>query len=1098
MTSPSSRPNFSHVLGRLKDFQKTTVAHAFHRLYEAEDSSHRFLVADEVGLGKTVIASGVVARTIEHLWDCVDRIDIIYVCSNIDIARQNVNKLNVMGQGGFSSATRLTMLPLELSGLRGNKVNFVSFTPGTSFDIHGGTGHARERALLYCMLRSAWDLRSSAAPINVMSAYSAASRFRTEIDIIGDRKRYPRGIDPDLLKAFGDALADEAENADRNGHESLRSRFDALCSVFSRHDRKADRDELRLRNTLIGDLRHLLANTCIKALQPDLVILDEFQRFKDLLDGDEDDDAAELARELFTYSDDSSAVRVLLLSATPYKMYTMRDEAGDEDHYADFIATLRFLFNDTLAPSKLSDQLTTLRKAIYVGGDREALRSLRSTIEASLRRVMARTERLAASSDRSGMLREIASSPMELRADDASAYCAFQRIGRKLDLPDVIEFWKSAPFLLNFMDSYKLKEKFVDSLASGDSNGSSAAFRAAVRAGIPVALPHALVEDQAELTHPHPRTRWLMNDVVGRGAWRLLWLAPSLPYYDLRGPFGESELREFTKRLIFSAWHVAPKSIATLVSCEAERRMLQATRRPGESRTAQIERTKPLLNFTRSGGRLTGLPVLGLLYPSITLARLGDPLSVDLRKAGPLRSVETVLQQVTARLDEPLRELLAEANETPTIDERWYWAAPILLDLRNYPDVARRWLRRTDVATRWMGDDGDSDEDETSGWRAHVDRVLELLSMGKFHNLGSPPPDLKRALAEMAIGGPAVCALRALSRSRSAEMSLQNDQIRDAAGAVAHGFRGLFNLPEVISLIRGENAEEPYWRRTLEYSVDGCLQAVLDEYVHVLQSWEGVAEKDIAEAARDIAVRVRQALGLRTSRLGVDALSVAGNGRVVREAGTMRARFAMRFGDDASDDEKVANRKESVRAAFNSPFWPFVLASTSVGQEGLDFHLYCHAVVHWNIPPNPVDMEQREGRVHRFKGHAVRKNVATRYGPDLESDAAEDPWTELFELARMWREDNASDLVPYWVYTIPGGAVIERHVPHLPLSRDAARYAALRRSLAVYRMVFGQPRQEDLVEYLMSQPDGNGITAEDLRIDLTPPANGVEPHPANK
>ncbi len=51
------------------------------------------------------------------------------------------------------------------------------------------------------------------------------------------------------------------------------------------------------------------------------------------------------------------------------------------------------------------------------------------------------------------------------------------------------------------------------------------------------------------------------------------------------------------------------------------------------------------------------------------------------------------------------------------------------------------------------------------------------------------------------------------------------------------------------------------------------------------------------------------------------------------------------------------------------------LATTSVGQEGLDFHLYSHAILHWNLPSNPVDLEQREGRVHRFKGHAVRKNL---------------------------------------------------------------------------------------------------------------------------
>ncbi len=76
-------------------------------------------------------------------------------------------------------------------------------------------------------------------------------------------------------------------------------------------------------------------------------------------------------------------------------------------------------------------------------------------------------------------------------------------------------------------------------------------------------------------------------------------------------------------------------------------------------------------------------------------------------------------------------------------------------------------------------------------------------------------------------------------------------------------------------------------------------------------------------------------------------------------------------------------RSSEVRDAFNSPFWPFVLATTSVGQEGLDFHLYCHAVVHWNLPGNPVDLEQREGRVHRYKGHAVRKNLARDFGHEV-------------------------------------------------------------------------------------------------------------------
>ena len=51
----------------------------------------------------------------------------------------------------------------------------------------------------------------------------------------------------------------------------------------------------------------------------------------------------------------------------------------------------------------------------------------------------------------------------------------------------------------------------------------------------------------------------------------------------------------------------------------------------GEERpNSQESRAKrrPLLRFSRSDGRLTGLPLLSLLYPSVTLAQEADPLSV--------------------------------------------------------------------------------------------------------------------------------------------------------------------------------------------------------------------------------------------------------------------------------------------------------------------------------------------------------------------------------------------------------------------------------------------------------------------------------------
>jgi hypothetical protein len=48
------------------------------------------------------------------------------------------------------------------------------------------------------------------------------------------------------------------------------------------------------------------------------------------------------------------------------------------------------------------------------------------------------------------------------------------------------------------------------------------------------------------------------------------------------------------------------------------------------------------------------------------------------------------------------------------------------------------------------------------------------------------------------------------------------------------------------------------------------------------------------------------------------------------------------------------------------------------------------------------------------------------------------------------------------------------------------------RSLAVYRMVFGQPRQDDLVELLLSrlsdeERDERQELVQLLRIDLSPP-----------
>jgi hypothetical protein len=106
----------------------------------------------------------------------------------------------------------------------------------------------------------------------------------------------------------------------------------------------------------------------------------------------------------------------------------------------------------------------------------------------------------------------------------------------------------------------------------------------------------------------------------------------------------------------------------------------------------------------------------------------------------------------------------------------------------------------------------------------------------------------------------------------------------------------------------------------------------------------------------------------------------------------------------------------------------------------------------------------------------------------LEGLDVSDPWEALFQIACAELPDLHRGMVPFWVFDPEGGAAIERHVPTIPHSQDERRYEDLRRSLAVYRMVFGQPRPEDLLAYLVDRVPPERLEALRglLQIDLRP------------
>lgn len=1062
MIQPSTPPNTAAILNGLKDFQRNTVEYVFRRLYVDDCVSDRFLVADEVGLGKTLIARGVIAKAIEHLWDRVDRIDIVYICSNADIARQNIKRLNVSGADDFSLASRITLLPLELHNLQNRKVNFISFTPTTSFEQKSNLGLAKERLLLFSLLKDAWGFSSPAGAMNVLEGGMSRDRFREQVKSFKSWHR----IDSSLAKAFEEKLAEIP---------TIRTRFEALCNEFTyiRSGQALSSEQRGERNTIVGELRQILAKACLSALEPDLIILDEFQRFKHLLEAK--DEVGELANEMFSYS----SAKLLLLSATPYKMYTMDHESEEDNHYEDFLRTVRFLQSDNDKSNQFEQLLEQYRNELLriQSESIEKLLGIKSQIETQLRQVMVRTEKLSASYDRDGMLVEVPQSSSRLEPQDVESYVHLYKIAQILEQGDSLEYWKSAPYLLNFMENYDLKRSFNKALSTNSSE-----LAITLRNSQNLLLPVAQVKKYKEIDPCNPRLRSLVADSIDSGMWKLLWLPPALPYYQLNGVYANVNPVAMTKRLVFSAWQVVPKAISALLSYEVERRMLRSLRKR-DQKSPNARRPSGRLRFgLSSDGRHhpSGMPVFALLYPSTTLAHECDPLRFAIANQ-EIPSLAQIQAKIEARIQQLLDAIRYQWTDSDRTDENWYWAAPILLDLYHDRVAAFAWLDRSQLAQIWKGTDFSNHEESTKNWAIHVAHARQLLHQSI--SLGKPPEDLVQVLAQFAIASPGITALRALSRVTGSMAT----PVRDRAAQIAWAFRTLFNQPSVTVLLKSLTPDLPYWRSVLQYCVDGALQATLDEYVHVLSDSTGVRNQSPQTIAETIAQTMCEALTLRTSALRVDSINTKRD-TVSIENDSMRVHFALRFGNEDSDNDKTANRKEQVLKAFNSPFYPFVLASTSIGQEGLDFHTYCHAIVHWNLPSNPVDLEQREGRVHRYKGHAVRKNLALQYGV-RECDTATDPWHCLFMAGTRDRASDVNDLVPFWIYPIGNGAKIERHVPHLPLSRDGERLTHLKQSLTLYRMVFGQSRQEDLIAYLSRRLSLAEVTqiAQRLQIRLDPP-----------
>ncbi|WP_111721128.1 helicase-related protein [Homoserinimonas sp. OAct 916] len=1030
------------VLAELKDFQRDAVEHVIHRFFGDPNSSGRFLVADETGLGKSVVARGVIARTIERLQhdDTVKRIDIVYICSNQDLASQNLRRLNVTGDPHIGLTSRLTLLARESRRLNeatsahGKPINLVSFTPGTSFEMGWRTGTGDERALLHLILTDMLELsrpEQRASRMFFQGTIRTKSAFDWRIRNMLYELKGP--VDPNIVAAFQKSITESGLQDDyltTIRSFAFKSTIPAGVTNHVWH--------------LTSKLRGALAAASVDTLTPDLIILDEFQRFRHLLDVDQGSDAAELAHALFNYS----SAKVLLLSATPYKPFTQASDDTGDDHYADLMATLNFLIDGSdVSLADIRGGFAEYRDQVV---NNHVVNSSIDLLRDRLLTVMSRTERPQIGAG--DMLRERRLESAAPEAEDLAGYIALEELSTELEAPTGIEYWKSIPYFASFMDNYKVSKALDRRLA--ESPGDLETHINALQR-----LNADAIESFSEIDLGNSHLRALAAETIDQGWWKLLWMPPSLPYFNPGNVYDSVASGSVTKRVVFSAWSATPTAIASLLSYEADRRTAKGSRLTDNSATARKSiRGRLIYSLSTDTEKPASMSTLALFWPHPGLAKVGDPLRLV---RGAKANIPASEAEVT------LAKVLATGEDVGFAWEAFF-AAPgaIPTGLTENPAELTQLLRAH------PRDGTDEQDEQTAGSRhtahtAHIVQAMETIEAAQS-------PTAHPELARLALHAPGNIGFRALGRLREEDDATSDAGQWRAAAMLGNGLRSLFNRANSMLLLDQikQADEESYWQVVLDYCADGNLQASLDEYAFQLRS-EAAGTALTDEMLMNIAERMVQAMTMRPSTYRARDFD-AEDAHI-----PLTARFALRYGGKDQNEESA--RQPEIRHAFNSPFWPFVLASTSVGQEGIDFHWWSHAVLHWNVPSNPVDFEQREGRVNRFAGHAVRKNIAAAHREQVFASSDPNPWRAAFAAAADSHKE-LGEFSPFWIY--PGEAKVERQLVSFPLSRDLARTDRLKESLALYRLTLGQPRQEDMLEILRRRGISDSTVAT---LDLRPP-----------
>ena len=1041
-----------------KDFQRIT-ANRIVDLFRA--GGKRVLLADEVGLGKTVVAKAVVQKTQQWFQEQSDQpYVVIYLCSNASIAEQNCSKLGIDIENRFSiSEGRLSMQHLTLEETHNQRdVKLIPMTSGTSLKTNNSAGLVSERALIYVILTQTGvmlDIKKELYLLLRTSFVTSKESWQREvtaqqsrIKALPDKKAYLSA-----MKEYLTVPQKDATSTSTRGYmtQELWDDLHEMCAKIRKRGlgryNVAGLKKLipwSERQAIINRMRYCFAQISLGRLNPALVIMDEFQRFKDLIEVADDDpsDEAILSRR---FLHDNTTSCVLLLSATPYKPYATLSEltAGEESHLQGFMKVMDYLIYDQEANknfhqvwSSYSEHLTEITSK-----NLNVLLAKKNDAQDVLYQYMCRTERRYGGIISTDKVKTMSN----ISLGDIQSYTELQKLMNRLQLGSFpIEYVKSAPFLMSFMN-YKVKDK-LDAVLAGEkpyplATGEMGYMTPENRNKYIKQLSHSflkrsLINQYQPLPNNNARLHTLFQEVFSGAEGKkgqpelLLWIPPANKYYKVGKKSVFEKCEGYTKTLVFSSWEMVPRVIATLTSYEAERLVnKEITHKDAEAQSyyAVPEEEDFWADGSTSAQKKSKTRFLIreqrelVAYPSYWLAEKYDGSRYYGWKLGQIQ--KEIRQQLQKEIGKLAREqqiprshlgakqlvLFLKAMDTRIINES-----------RTYPD------------------------------RCPLDKDLDVL-------------------VNMAIGSPAVCLLRALAEVDDIEQ--RQNLAQDCCDT---SFVSMFNRPEargIMRVIYGDKAQSKaeHYEQVFHYCVDGNFQSMLDEFKFVL-----------ALTGQDLTTAIKNSF-LQTTNLpyvSQEFYRASFSEHPRKQQPRLRVHFAAGYFDTSTND-KTVQRAVNIRKAFNSPFRPFVLATTSIGQEGLDFHLYSRKIVHWNLPSNPVDLEQREGRINRYMCHAIRQNVAANE-PDGD-------WQAKFDQTRQKYGQGSSELIPYWCLPeeYPYQYHIERVVPMYPYSRDQLRYQRLIEVLALYRLTLGQPQQDEIMAMLQKEKL-NKEQKEKLFFDLSP------------